>query len=106
MFINSLIWCYSGAGSCRDRCYRKHDVILRYSNTDAWLHNIVRVPYRKTIGRGPSNNYRYHPDGAGVNNWWSDIDNFTSQQRLKVGRIYPTAKPSQLLERIILLSTI
>ena len=105
MFINSIIWCYSGAGSCRDRCYRKHDVILRYSNTNFWIHNIQRKPYKKTIGIGPSNINRYHKDGAGINNWWDDIKNFTSLQRLKKGRIYPTQKPYKLLERIICLST-
>jgi len=101
MFINEIVWCYSGGRGPENKCNTKHDIILWYGVNN--LFNKIRVPYSKGIIISKTIEHRYHKDGAVINDWWMDIPGNGQKQRLKFN--YPTQKPYKLLERIICLST-
>ena len=94
-FRNEIVWCYKWGGSnSRRRFKTKHDVILRYSKTDAFVFNMDDV-----LVYGEASGWKGADQGRMPNDWWSDIPSLNTQARERIG--YPTQKPLALLERII-----
>ena len=111
-FRNEIVWCYSGGGQPKSDFPRKHDIILRYSNSRQYLFNkdTIRVPYdsdyQATVftgddTRAPGRTYKPNPDGKVVEDWWRNIPRPYGADIIG----YPTQKPEALLERIILASS-
>lgn len=112
-FVNEIIWCYYGPGSPGMKQFnRKHDNILWYSKSGAWVFNDdkIRIPHdEKTVGnfkeglRGSgfiAGDYEI-PDGKIPEDWWimAISGRYPKDGIKRVG--YPTEKPLPLLERII-----
>ena len=107
-FRNEIVWCYAGGGQPAKDFPRKHDIILRYSKTDAYIFNKedVRVPYdsdyKSTVfagkdTRAPGKTYTRNPDGKVVEDWWKNLPRPYGKEK----QGYPTQKPLALLDRII-----
>jgi hypothetical protein len=115
-FQNEIIWYYKGAGVSPRRWARRHDTILWYTKGRQWYFNPnpVRDQYAEStkqrfshyIGNvraghdfGPQtlNPQGKHPDDV----WLIKIVAPSAKDRLG----YPTQKPEELLERILLSST-
>lgn len=106
-FRNEIIWCYAGGGIPKRDFPRKHDVILRYSKGNKYTFNIEYRPYKegtKVHSGGISGGGKVDlKRGTPVPDWWIDIKSVTGWNPEKIG--YPTQKPEDLLERIILSSS-
>jgi len=107
---NSIIWCYSGGGIPKNDFPNKHDTILRYSKTNNYAFNPIRVPYdseykgtsfKREDSRAPGKTYGPNPEGKVVEDWWINLPRPYGKDRVD----YPTQKPLALLERIILASS-
>ena len=116
-FRNEIIWCYTAPTNTRINFPRKHDIILRYAKTGAWVFNYedISIPYsdetvaRTFRGAGDTGLYlnkdpeakhrgRLKPRGKIPESWWV-IPRLQGNARERQG--YPTQKPETLLERII-----
>ena len=110
---NEIIWCYSGGGRPKKDFANKHDNILRYSKTEKYLFNEIRVPYTKGGGTdlalksskimnknmgGKIHKWAPHKDGKIPEDWWV-MPFLNPMSKERVG--YDTQKPKELLERII-----
>ncbi len=122
-FINEIIWCYSVGGKSRRRFARKHDTILWFAKSKnyAFYPQAIRVPrkggshmrvrkdengvsYQEKTDKKTGKVYRYPiAEGKIPEDWWTDIPTLNHSDRERVG--WPTQKPMQLLERIILATT-
>ena len=115
-FRNEIIWGYTGASNVSKDFPKKHDVILRYSKTKEYIFNkdSIRVPYapesikranRQVIGVNTMkfDKISLNKSGKVPEDYWLDIIRASQYRDQYVG--YPTEKPSQLLERIILASS-
>ena len=116
---NEIVWCYLGPGSPNVKQFlKKHDTIFWYSKSNHWKFNLdaVRFPHsEKTkanfkkglIGSGFDGAPRViNEKGKVPEDWWSDITiaaRFPKGDDNNIG--YPTQKPINLLERIILTSS-
>jgi site-specific DNA-methyltransferase (adenine-specific) len=102
-FRNEIIW-YFNSGPRKNKDFgKRHNTIFRYSKTDQYLFNPIRVPYSLTAPRGYAKEKYYHPDGKVIDDVW--IINSLGQND-KTERVdYSTQKPIVLLERIILSSS-
>ena len=114
-FRNEIIWGYKTGGIPKKGFAKKHDVLLFYSKTAAYLFNpqeeksYTKSKSRKAgvvnYGQGEA---EFLEDGDGVYNFvrmrdiW-DVPYINSQAKERTG--YPTQKPLALLERIIKAST-
>jgi DNA modification methylase len=115
-FQNEVIWHYRGAGVSPRRWGRRHDVILFYAKGDTWTFNVdpVREPYSEAsmerlkykakAFRGDKVYDNYEPNAGGKH----PDDVFHMQpimpsDKRRLG--YPTQKPLELLERILLASS-
>lgn len=128
---NEIIWSYTGRLMYSEQRFNsKHDVILFYAKSKEHRINEVTTPidrdeyikmkkqelHRDTDGRewiwghagkGKSHNYRIYIDevtakGKNLNTVWQiPIINTSSKERIG----YPTQKPEELLERIIIASS-
>ena len=89
---------------------RKHDIIFRYSVSEKWVFNQIRVPYknpnqrpRKAFDTGNAfdeNEIRkLRESGKPLEDYWMDIAIAVRSPSERTG--YPTQKPLKLLERII-----
>ena len=107
-FRNEIVWCYSGGGQPKRDFPRKHDTILRYTKSDAYVfnQNDVRVPYdseyEATVftsegSRAPGRVYKPDPRGKVVEDWWRNIPRPYGKEHTG----YPTQKPLALYERIV-----
>ena len=94
-FRNEIIWSYNSGGACKSDFSKKHDVILKFSKSKEWTHNIQREPYASVSIEGKPG---FHPDGRTVTDVWP-ISIIQTGAHERVG--YPTQKPLALLERII-----
>ena len=122
-FRNEIIWNYeeSGLGTIRSSSYpSKHDTIFWYSKGNKYTYNPqlrdykpeYKVLYVKKDEKGfYREKWRYHTDGSGykVKQYmkegvpFSDVWNIESLTGPKKERLgYPTQKPLELLERIVL----
>lgn len=110
-YVNEICWHYTGGGRARGRFSRKHDSILVYSKSGKFIFNrdAIRVPYKPTSSYAKSGiraksgkTYLPNPKGTVPDDVWDlPIINPLSKERLG----YPTQKPENLLERIILASS-
>ncbi len=123
-FRREIIWnvgSVSGFKSQVKGWVRQHDTILFYTNSDEYTFNKLYVPYNESYvkkmfrykdeaGRA----YRKRRDGRQyldekpgnlVGDVWNDIYSYQTRTRSKEYLGYPTQKPEQLLERIILASS-
>ena len=104
-FRNEIVWAYSGGGISKRHFPRKHDVIFRYTKTNAFTFNIEYKPYKENTQQvGKHSTYSGGGDipldrGTPVTDWWTDIRTVTGWNAERVG--YPTQKPLALYERII-----
>ena len=104
-FRNEIVWAYSGGGIPKRHFPRKHDVIFRYTKTNAFTFNIEYKPYKENTQQvGKHITYSGGGDipldrGTPVTDWWTDIRTVTGWNAERVG--YPTQKPLALYERII-----
>ena len=110
-FVNEIVWGYTSGGVGSRSFARKHDVILYYGKTNAYLFNkqeyrryCIRDESGREIGRDPR--VQYFRDERGTyrinlqKDWWDDIGIISPNSRTeRIG--YPTQKPEALLERII-----
>ena len=104
-FRNEIVWGYSGGGIPRRDFPRKHDILLRYTKSDAWVFNVERKPYKEntqSVGKHSTLSGGEEIDlerGTPVTDWWTDIKTVTGWSPERTG--YPTQKPLALYERII-----
>ena len=116
-FRNEIVWCYKGPSGAKKNFPAKHDTILRYSKSDAFVFNsdLVRIPYKalhtdkgknakiwKTEGKLQDETIRqdYLDKGKIPEDFWTDIPSgghISPNERTG----YPTQKPLALLHRII-----
>jgi site-specific DNA-methyltransferase (adenine-specific) len=116
-FRNEVIWYYRGAGISPHYYGKRHDVLLFYSASDNWhfdpdpirqpyapatverfSHHIGNVRGTRDFGLQELNPLGKHPDDV-----WTDIQPIAPSAKARLG--YPTQKPEELLERIILASS-
>lgn len=116
-FRNELVWYYRGAGVPKNDFARRHDIILRYSKSEDYYYNPdpARQPYAEATverfshyigniregrdyGQQKLHKLGKHPDDV-----ITDIQPIAPSARARLG--YPTQKPLELLERIILTSS-
>jgi site-specific DNA-methyltransferase (adenine-specific)/adenine-specific DNA-methyltransferase len=107
---NEVVWCYKSGGAGSTVFARKHDTILCYGKTDSAVFNVQKEKSYMGLGYSTGNvNVTLYDDQDGlgpytlvnVKDWWSDIGMIATSK----GRLYPTQKPEELLERIILVSS-
>jgi len=108
---NEIIWTYHGPSPIRSAFNRKHDTILFYTKSDEYTFNVdvVRIPYSdstvETFNSSTKAGFGKTPDlerGKVPEDWWY----FPVVARLHSERTgYPTQKPEDLLQRIILASS-
>ncbi len=115
-FQNEIIWYYRGAGVSPRRWARRHDNLLWYAKSKDWYFNPdpVRDEYAEStkerfshyignvrgthdFGQQKLNSLGKHPDDV----WLIKI--VAPSARARLG--YPTQKPEELLERVILSSS-
>ncbi|MCL2710584.1 MAG: HNH endonuclease [Planctomycetaceae bacterium] len=116
-FRNEIVWCYTGPSGSKKNFPAKHDTILRYSKSDAFIFNadLIRIPYKalhtdkgknakiwKTEGKLQDETVRqeYIEKGKIPEDFWIDIPSgghISPHERTG----YPTQKPLALLYRII-----
>jgi site-specific DNA-methyltransferase (adenine-specific) len=115
-FRNEIVWCYRGAGYPKRDFGRRHDIILRYSNSDDYVFNLddVRQDYAPAtkerfahyignVRKGKDyGTQELHPLGRHPDDWW-EIQPIAPSAGERLG--YPTQKPRALLEKIILASS-
>jgi adenine specific DNA methylase Mod len=110
MFVNEVVWCYTGVTPSPRNFKRKHDTIFIYSKTGNYIFNTVYRPYKalnatKKLSHGsekestPETMAELLQRGAECEDWWADIYT-TDRVRVEIAN-YPTQKPEALLERII-----
>lgn len=112
---NEIVWVYTGPGSPGMRQFnRQHQTILWYTKTNEWKFNpkAIRVTHatktKQNFKPGLSGSgfmadtYALEEKGKIPETWWE----YTIAQRYPKGSIkhvgYPTEKPLDLLERIVL----
>jgi len=117
-FRNEIIWCYNRPGNSRIKNFiRSHDTIFYYvkSKQAPFFVDLVRLPYSKAskaregyAKQGISGQFkekicRLHPKGKFPPDWWDDIPPIRPNSKERIG--YPTQKPVDLIERMLLCSS-
>jgi DNA modification methylase len=112
-FRNELIWCYSGPSGVSKDFARKHDTILRYSKSENYFYNQIRIPHKSGVHdtKGTSLGYSgkkvnvedLNSKGKALEDWWTDI--YTADRLRSELVNYPTQKSEILIERIITASS-
>ncbi len=127
-YRNELVWCYTQGGRPKNDFPNKHDIILRYVKSRAFVFEpeAIKVSYelvsskssdsftkldedgryyKEVFGSDKKKKYRYYKDQGKVPyDWWTDIPQITGRAAASVDSEsigYPTQKPLALLERII-----
>ncbi|RLA08490.1 MAG: site-specific DNA-methyltransferase [Gammaproteobacteria bacterium] len=125
-FRNEIVWCYSHGGRSKKGFGKKHDIILRYSKSNAFTFNgndvkiemksgkksfggkmkidntgrKYRLVYGTKNSKGETKYYKYYLDEGKIpEDYWTDINSLQSGVAERTG--YPTQKPLALLHRII-----
>ena len=104
-FQNEFVWHYGGGGASKTRWGRKHDVLFFYSRSAKWTFNVddVRTPHKWTSGQLRADGSDRDYDKGKLPD---DVFEHHSVMPWSGERIgYPTQKPEELLERIILASS-
>ena len=103
-FRNEIVWSYSGGGVPKKDFARKHDTILRYRKTGAYLFNPQYRPYSPTCSGRHSDGTPVDTErGAHLTSVWGDISPVNTQAKNRTG--YPDQKPVPLYERIVAASS-
>jgi DNA modification methylase len=102
-FRNQIIWAYNSAPRKKDCFGNRHDVIYRYTKSDQFTFNPIREPYSPTAPRGYAKEKYYHPEGKVIGDVWNINILGQRDKSERVG--YPTQKPVELIQRMILSST-
>ena len=112
-FRNEIIWCYTGPSGITRDFPRKHDTILRYSKSNEWIFNDVRISYKSGVHdtKGTALGYKgrnidvkeLEEPGKLIEDWWIDI--WATERYRSELLAYDTQKPEALLKRIILASS-
>ena len=127
-YRNELVWCYTQGGRPKNDFPNKHDIVLRYAKSRAFVFESESIKvnyelvsskssdsftkidengryYKEVFGSDKKKKYRYYKDQGKVPyDWWTDIPQITGRASASVGSEsigYPTQKPLSLLERII-----
>lgn len=107
-FQNEIIWNYTTGGASKRHFARKHDVLLYYTKSDEYTFNpgAVREPRtEKSIKRAQN------PQGARIaaddtTKLPTDVFQIPALNPMSKERLgYPTQKPEELLERIVMASS-
>lgn len=105
-FQNEFIWYYSGGGASRNRFARKHDTILYYTKSaTSWKFyaDRVRVPYKWTRGQKRADgSARDYERGKLADDVWQ---HHALMPWAMESLGYPTQKPEELLQRLLLATT-
>jgi len=104
-FQNEFIWYFSGGGASKKRWARKHQNLLFYTKGNKWTFNAdaVRTSYKWTKGqRRADGSGRDLEKGKLADDVW---EHHGILPWAKEWRGYPTQKPGELLQRIILASS-
>ena len=106
--LNEIIWTYATGGASKDFMARKHDTLFWYSKSESYQFFPDRIPEKRTE---KSLKRAQNPNGAriAIDNefklptdvWAVQALNPMSKERTG----YPTQKPEELLERVILAFT-
>ena len=88
-FQNEVVWSYGLGGASRRRFSRKHDILLFYTKTQAYVFHKPQVPATSQMMRGRM---------KGATDVWT-IPTINNMAKERSG--YPTQKPLALYERII-----
>ncbi|GHV26542.1 hypothetical protein FACS1894167_00010 [Synergistales bacterium] len=111
-FRNEIVWCYRGARYPKKDFGRRHDLIYRYTKSQACTFNLdeVREEYapatKKRFAHYIGNKRQgkdfgeqsLHPLGKQPDDWW-EVQPIAPSAKERLG--YPTQKPEALLERVI-----
>jgi len=118
-FRNELVWCYNRPGNSRMKNFtRSHDTIFYYvkSKQSPFFADFIRLPYSDSSKaregyskRGISGDFKekvckLNPKGKFPPDWWVDIPPLRPNSKERTG--YPTQKPVNLVERILLASSL
>ncbi|MEI7621361.1 MAG: site-specific DNA-methyltransferase, partial [Candidatus Moraniibacteriota bacterium] len=114
-YLNEIVWSYRTGGASNKTWSQKHDSILYYSKKSNYIFNLQKEKsYTKSKSRKAGivdyggGMAEFFEDEFGIYNWvnsrdvW-EISYINSQSDERLG--YPTQKPEELLERIILASS-
>ncbi len=123
-FRREIIWnvgSVSGFKSQVKGWVRQHDTILFYTKSDQYTFNKQYTPYKEEYirkmfryrdedgrvyrKRRGGKQYLDEKPGNAVGDVWNDIYSYQTRTRSKEYLGYPTQKPEELLERIILASS-
>ena len=100
-FQNEIVWGYRTGGVSKKRWPRKHDTLLFYRKSNAYVHNPAteRIYYSRPFFTSQVDNHgKYYAD-VYVRDVWEDIKPVLNLSLERFG--YPTQKPLALYERII-----
>lgn len=114
-FVNEIVWKYTWGMRVTKYWNRKHDSILFYSKSDDFTFNAEDVLEKRQISKATENRLKYkgamikdgnkgrgnYEDALPTDVWIIPTINVMDNQRTD----YPTQKPEELLERIILASS-
>lgn len=108
-FVNEIIWCFSSGGASSRAFAKKHANIYFYSKSRSYKFNLLKEKSYMKPGSGKNPSQTYYEDDLGsytvvnMKDYWTDIGMLATSSKERLG--YPTQKPEELLERIIIAST-
>jgi len=100
-FCNEIIWAYDFGGRSNKNWYKKHDIILMYSKTKDYYFNLEECDTIPYITDGMVSEEKIERGKFPTNCWFISIEGTNSRNR--VG--YATEKPTQLLTRLLKVSS-
>jgi DNA modification methylase len=114
-FVNEIVWKYTWGMRVTKYWNRKHDSLLFYSKSDDFIFNAEDVLEKRQISKATENRLKYkgamikdgnkgrgnYEDALPTDVWIIPTINVMDNQRTD----YPTQKPEDLLERIVLASS-
>lgn len=113
MFVNEIVWAYSGPSSAKRSFPRKHDAILFYAKSPNYFFAGDFIAHKSGVhnsgqvfgsnNENPELKAAMEARGKAVEDWWVDIwDDVYTVDRMRSEMVgYATQKPIGLLERII-----
>lgn len=107
-FLNEIIWTYSTGGASKDFYARKHDTIFFYKKSANYTFNPNAVKQKRTE---KSLKRAENPNGARISidnemKLPTDVWDIQALNPMAVERLdYPTQKPEELVQKIILASS-
>ena len=104
-FRNEIVWSYRTGGVSKRYWPRKHDILLLYVKSDAYMHNPQRerIFYDKPFFTTEVDEEGRHFADVFVRDVWEDIKPLINTSQERTG--WPTQKPLALLDRIIAASS-